>query len=143
MRFGFYFLTVFSIVNLSMTYILIHIYLKIKHSQSIKIAEKSNLNVKSSFITFRCHVLLYFLFGGICLSHFYINNKSFESNSASAPALDSVVNILSTLFAVTFVFKKHTVIEFLKRRLIVLKNPPNGNNKVFPITSRRIAWDRD
>ena len=131
-RIAVFILLVISILNLTTTYISIQVYLKMKHSESIKIAEKSNLNVKSSFITFRCHVLLYIFFGGMCLSNFFFNTVSFESQQAAAPAMDSVINILSTLFSLNFVFKKKVVWEFLKRRVTVFQNPSDSpQNKVF------------
>ena len=142
-RIALFILLVITIVNLTTSYTLIKIYLKLKHSEAIMIAEKSNLNVKSSFITFRCHVLLYIFFGGVCLSNFFFNTISFESHQAAAPAMCSVVNFLSTLFSLTFVFNKKDVWDYVKRRLTVFQSPSASQNKITPMNSRTVAWAED
>ena len=70
-RASLYSTVVFSVFNLSVSYLLIHLYLKYKHSREIKIAERSNMNMISSFISFRGHIVMFVFWTIMCSYNFY------------------------------------------------------------------------
>ena len=118
-RASLYSTVVFSVFNLSVSYLLIHLYLKYKHSREIKIAERSNMNMISSFISFRGHIVMFVFWTIMCSYNFYNHSQDFSKSSLRMrmPANIILVNFLTVILSLIFVFQKPQVLAFLKRKI--------------------------
>ena len=142
-----YVLLMLTALNISVTYICIHVYLKMKHSKAIDIAEKTQGTMKVSLISLR-HLAAGFhccLIVGVY--NFCIIKRNAYQNLQSVPPGSIVVNFMTVLISMHFISTKREITNFLKRRLSIPlsdiplpSNPPNNESQNIK-NKRRIAWN--
>lgn len=137
-----YILLIITLLNLLLTYIFIHVYLKLKHSESISIAERSNLYQISSFISFQKLIFALFCIGIIAILNFQIHKKGFVKDKSKIPPLCFIVNFLSLFLSLYFLLSKKDIVLFLKRRFgsFINETFSNCNLNIIVENQRRQAW---
>ena len=142
-RSTFYIIIIISILNLSISYVVIHVYLKLKHSKSIEIAEKS-LNVNGSIFSFKSLNMIFFVIGGMGVFSFLNNLESFKSKQSSKiPPNIILINFFSVLFPLIFVVRKQDVMAFVKRKIAAKMSFHSKDNICPPSRPKHIpklAW---
>ena len=127
-----------TVLNLIITYTFIKLYLKFKHSKSIDIAEKINLDKKENFVSFK-RLMLGFLtlsIGGIF--NFCVYKTDFYKNNEVIPPGTLVLNFLTVFFSLCFVLKRKKVLEFVVRKMAVVLDHisfplPYQKHKIYPM----------
>ena len=133
-------LLIITLLNLVFTFLFIHIYLKLRHSESISIAERSNLQKISSFISFRKLICAMLCIGIIAILNFQIHSTGFVKDRSRIPPLCFIVNFLSLFLTLFFLFIKKDIVLFIKRRFQnFIGNILNGND-IKVENQRRQAW---
>ena len=112
-----YVVVVFTLINLIITFLFINIYLKIKHSESISIAERSNLYLNRSFISFQTLLLVIILWGLIGLCNYQIHNTNYVKTTTDPPPLVYIICFLTVFLSLLFLFSKRNILDYLKRRV--------------------------
>ena len=139
-----YCLLILTALNISVTYICIHVYLKMKHSKAINIAEKTQWTMKVSLISLRHLACGFYCCLIVGVYNFCVIQRNSYQNLQSVPPGSILVNFVSVLISVHFILTKKEITDFLKRRLSISlplsSNPPNTQSQNIE-DKRRIAWN--
>ena len=139
-----YILIIITVINLVLTYTLIHLYLNFKHSRAINIAERSQFNFQESFLSFK-KLLVGFAFLSLCgIFNFCVYESNLYQNIDHVPPITLMINFVTVFVSLIFVFKKKKVLAFMERRwrasninfepLNTPLNMKKYSNKVVPVT---------
>ena len=147
-RISSYILGLITIVNVITTFIFIHTYLKFKHSRSIEIAERANLNKSDTLISFKKLVAIAVCSGLLVFSNYQIHHSDFVWDNSKIPPLCYVVNFITLIVSLLFLFSKQDIVKYLKRRisnwslLSFVGESPQNNTRVQKRdqAKRRQAW---
>ena len=134
-----------TFINLSITFVSIHLYLKFKHSKSISIAERSNFHFQRTFMSFRFLLMMFIAFSFCGISNLVQLNSNSYKDFNSIPPNTLSLNFLTMFLAMILVMRKRKVIEFAKRKLkesIIYRywSTFRSKNQVFPVNVNQIAW---
>lgn len=111
-----YLVMMVTFVNLTFTYVFIHLVLKFKHSEAIKIAEKTNGNTKGNLISFKMLNITTVLMIIPGLINFCIYQTQSYTDFEQVPPVHLLINIATALYSVFFVLSKCEVLAFIRRR---------------------------
>ena len=139
---------ILTALNISVTYICIHVYLKMKHSKAINIAEKAQWSMKVSLISLRHLAAGFYCCLIVGVYNFCIIQRNVYQNLQSVPPGSILVNFVSVWISMHFILTKKEITDFLKRRLSIslpaiiplYSNPPNIQTQNIE-NQRRIAWN--
>ena len=111
-----YLIMMITFVNLTFTYLFIHLVLKFKHSEAIKIAEKTTSNTKGNLISFKMLNITTVLMIIPGLINFCIYQTHSYTDFEQVPPVHLLINIATALYSVFFVLSKCEVLAFVRRR---------------------------
>ena len=75
------------------------------------------MNMVSSFISFRGHIISFLVFFLLCLSNLYNHSHSSYDTHNQIPVNNVLINFISIFLSLIFVFQKSEVLAFLRRRI--------------------------
>ena len=148
-RYAIYFLLILTTLNISVTFIWIHIYLKIKHSKAINIAERTQWSMKVTLISLRHLAGVFYCVLMIGVVNFCVYHTNSYQDLNSVPPVNILVNVVCVLTSLHFVFNKKEIMDFLKRRTViplqdipfVPNRPSHKNSSPKNRDKRTIAWN--
>ena len=138
--------SIVTFINLSITFVSIHLYLRFKHSKSMSVAERSNFPYPRSFMSFRFLLMMFVAFSFCGISNLVQLRSNSYKNFNSVPPNTLILNFLTMLLAMILVIRKRKVIEFVKRKLkesMIFRywSIFRLRNKVLPENVNKIAWN--
>ena len=143
-----YCLLILTALNISVTYICIHVHLKMKHTKAINIAEKTQWTMKVTLISLRHLACGFYCFLGCGVYNFCVVQQNAYKNLQSVPPGSLLVNFVCVWISMHFILTKKEIIDFLKRRIVIHlpDNSPNSKPSPHNIHSnienkRKIAWN--
>ena len=140
---------ILSVLNISVAYILIRIYLKFKHSEAINIAEKTQWTMKVTLISFRHLAFGFYCAFTVGVYNFCVYQQNSYQNLQSVPPGNILVNFVCAGISLQFILAKKEILDFLKRRIANLwpdisiwtKKCPKKTQSLKTQNERRIAWN--
>ena len=145
-RFGFH--SRLQALNISVTYICIHVYLKMKHTKAINIAEKTQWTMKVTLISLRHLACGFYCFLGCGVYNFCVVQQNAYQNLQSVPSGSILVNFVCVWISMHFILTKKEIIDFLKRRIVIHLPDILPSSKTSPYNiqlnienKRKIAWN--
>ena len=144
-----YCLLILTALNISVTYVCIHIYLKMKHTKAINIAEKTQWAMKVTLISLRHLACGFYCFLFIGVYNFGVYYQNSYQNIQSVPPGSILVNFVCVWISLQFALTKKEIIDFLKRRLAsplpkihLFSRPFQQNSQSLNIEKKRtFAWN--
>ena len=140
---------ILTALNISVTYICIHIYLKMKHTKAINIAEKTQWAMKVTLISLRHLACGFYCFLIVGVYNFCVYYQNSYQNLQSVPPGSILVNFVCVWISLQFILTKKEIMDFLKRRLAnplpnmpLCSKPFPQNSQPLNIESKRtFAWN--
>ena len=143
-----YCLLILTALNISVTYICIHMYLKMKHTKAINIAEKTQWTMKVTLISLRHLACGFYCFLGCGVYNFCVVQQNAYQNLQSVPSGSILVNFVCVWISMHFILTKKEIIDFLKRRIVIHLPDILPSSKTSPYNiqlnienKRKIAWN--
>ena len=110
-RISSYILVLITLINVILTFIIIHTYLKFKHSKSIAIAERANLNKSDTLISFKKLIAIAVCSGLLVFSNYQIHHSNLVWDNSKIPPLCYVVNFITLIASLMFLMSKKDIIN--------------------------------
>ena len=105
-----------TMLNMLLTLIFINVYLRVKHSNAINIAERSTIRPKENFISFRKLFIIFIGVLGIVYFSYYVHTIDFFNDTNKVPPGTWITNFCTIIFSMVFLARKKELSSFIQRR---------------------------
>ena len=129
-----------TLLVLVFTYVSIHLYLRFKHSKSIKTAERTRQGFKDNIVSLKTMIFMVFLGSTTALYHVYNNSQGPVDHRNSVPLGTIYLNWCGLALHLTVLVSRKGLRDYVRRLVVsVAANTccwgmfTNANNRVTPI----------